>query len=98
MKDKTVIPNIIVCLMLVLAVLRLPYDYYKVLRWVVFVISIHLALFHYSSKNIIWPLILGLIALIFNPLIPFRFDKEIWTFINLGSALVLGVEAFSGKR
>jgi hypothetical protein len=66
----------------------LPYGYYTLLRVVVFVTSGLIAVAAYKSGRRTWLIALGLIALIFNPIITIHLDKGMWILIDLIVAII----------
>jgi hypothetical protein len=70
--------------MLVLAVFQMPYGFYTLLRLVVTIAAAVIA-WHAVSKSEkpIWAVLMGLIALLFNPIVPVYLTREIWFFIDL---------------
>lgn len=75
---------------LVIAVLPLPYSYYIGLRWFVTGVALFLAWKEYerhnSANSYMW--IFGAIAILYNPIIPVHFFKGLWVILNLGTAAV----------
>lgn len=94
MKTKIFIPTIIVCVFLVIAIFRLPYGYYKLLRVIVTGIAIYFCYLNYEINRLLWIWIMGIIALVFNPLIPFYLGKEVWIIFDLGASAVFGIHYF----
>lgn len=70
-----------------------PYSYYMVLRWTVSVFAIYLALiFHgIGSEFRRWALILA--AIIYNPLIKTRFERDTWEMIDVATLLLFTMTA-----
>lgn len=72
---------IIIGVMLLFGILELPYNYYRLLRLCVTIVSI-LILIYDLSKSL--PNIFLIIStILFNPIIPFYLKKNIWTKIDL---------------
>lgn len=71
-----------------LAILEMPGWFYQFLRWIIFVGSGSLsAQFLYLEKDRLkWAT--GIVSIIFNPVIPFYLEKEIWVIIDLVSIMV----------
>tara|TARA_B110000444_G_C18700959_1_gene528939 strand:- start:212 stop:484 length:273 start_codon:yes stop_codon:yes gene_type:complete len=68
---------------LFVGVLNMPYGYYRLLRIIV-TISSALYCFQFFEKNKMNMVYLfGFIAILFNPLIPIFFNKEIWIVIDI---------------
>ena len=76
---------ILPAIMLLIAVLPLPYGYYTLLRIVVCIAASFIAYSVRSeSENVgLWAVVFAVIALIFNPIIPIHLPRETWLIINL---------------
>ncbi len=99
---KISISWLIACLitagMLVFALTKLPYDYYKLLRFIVFGTASYGAFMSIKIKVYGWIWILGIIALIFNPIIPVYLSKGIWAVIDIITALIFIISIFIIKN
>ncbi len=75
-------------IMLLIAILPLPYGYYTFLRIVVCITAGIIAFKVHSKTNSLgfWVVSFALIALLFNPIIPVFLTRELWFFINLAVA------------
>ena len=81
--------------MLILAIPPIwPYGYYTLLRLVVSGVAVYAAYVGYNLDLRTIPVILGIIALLFNPVIPIHLTKEIWTVINIIVAIVFLIIMF----
>lgn len=76
----------VVGVLLLIAILPLPYGYYTFLRLVVFISGLFLAYRFYEQKQSGWAILLTGIALFFNPVIPIYLAREGWLPIDLISA------------
>lgn len=75
--------------MLILAIFKMPYYYYFYLRIIVFLFSVYYFLQEFkNNKNILFTSSFIMIALIFNPFIPFQFSRQIWFYIDISSFLL----------
>ena len=74
--------------LLVIAVLPLPYAYYIFLRLFVCAASAYLAYQHFVHGDAVdrWVVLLVAIALLYNPFIPIYLTREIWILVNLITA------------
>lgn len=65
--------------MLLIAAAPMPYGYYMLLRLVVCAAAAFLAYQHYQALGALhgWAVTLGLVALVFNPLLPLHLDREL---------------------
>ncbi|HLR18119.1 MAG TPA: DUF6804 family protein [Alcanivoracaceae bacterium] len=80
--------------MLFIAVLPLPYGYYMLLRLVATVVFAWGAYLSYNRGKQNQAVLLGLLVLLYNPIILITFSKIIWTIINICSAIyLLGIRA-----
>jgi hypothetical protein len=76
--------TIVAGVMLLLAIPSIwPYSYFQILRWVVTVVAIYNAYFAYKTRNTRWTIIMVAVAILFNPLWPFFFDKSTWQILDL---------------
>ncbi len=64
------------------------------LRFVVCGVSAYGAYFPVELKKVGWAWILGIIAVLFNPIIPIYLNREIWVIIDVGVAVLLLVSIF----
>jgi len=100
MKEVSPFVWAIPAVMLVVASAPLPYSYYTLLRIVVCGTAAYLAWKQYEQDGRIaaWTAVLGVLAALFNPLIPVYLSREIWFFIDLGSAALLGAHYYRVAR
>ena len=97
-KRPHLIPSLIAAVMLLLALAELPYGYYQLLRLVVCGVSIFVAFTAYSWQKMWAMWLFGLVALLFNPLIPIHLSREIWQPIDVICAILFIVMAFVLKK
>jgi len=76
---------------LFLALAPMPYGYYSLLRVVVAVATGLCAFGEFAKREHVsgWVVALAGIALLFNPVVPVRFPRETWAFLDVGAAIVL---------
>lgn len=75
-----------------------PYDFYILLRWVIFISSAIVAWGFYKSKLPAWIFIFGAIAFLFNPILPIHLTKSDWVPIDLISSFLFFLAAFATKK
>lgn len=75
--------------MLLIALVPLPYGYYQLLRLVTTVAFGWAAYVAYDRKNETLPWAFGVIALLFNPLIPVHLPRELWMVIDAAAGVFL---------
>ncbi len=67
----------------------IPYGYYILLRWICCAVFIYLAVrtFEQDTKNWIdrkeWIWAFGIIAAVYNPILPLHLGRELWSSINI---------------
>jgi hypothetical protein len=89
-----IIARIIVIVLLFWALDKHPYGYYTFLRFVVCGVTAYGAWFSAEIEKQGWAWCLGIIAVLFNPIIPIYLNKEIWAPIDIGVAIILIVSLF----
>ncbi len=91
--------SIIAIIMLLLAIPSgiWPYGYYTFLRWVVTGVALFILRIAYELKRTTWLWIMGLIAILFNPIAPIYLDKGTWVVIDLIVAALFLVSMFKIK-
>lgn len=85
------IPALVVAVMLLIATMPLAYEYYLLLRWATCGVSIFIAIKAYNWGRTWATWLFGIVAVLFNPLIPIHLTKEIWQPIDLICALLFGL-------
>ncbi|MGD9419264.1 MAG: DUF6804 family protein [Verrucomicrobiales bacterium] len=73
------------------AIADLPYGFYRLLRWVACGVAIASAVQLHINRHSGWVWALGIVALIFNPLIPFHFSKDTWRILDFGAGALFVV-------
>jgi predicted membrane protein len=82
--------------LLFLALFDLPIGYYTFLRIVVTIGSVAVIVKEFENGLGFWAIAFGLIAILFNPIIPvYLHDKELWMPIDIISALLFLIKSFS---
>ena len=94
---KNVILSIAVAFLLMAMFDGLSYEFFIILRFVVFSGSAYVAWLAYELQGGKWTWVFGLIAVLFNPIIPIHLTREIWMPIDLVTAIFLFVAIFSFK-
>ena len=72
--------------LLVWALDKHPYNYYKLLRWIVCGTTAYITTLSIIQKKYFWTILTGVFVLIFNPFIPFYLDRDTWRIIDLITA------------
>ena len=85
----------IAAVMLLIAIGGIPYAYYTLLRWVICISSIIMIAIAVDEKKIGWQIIFGLMALLFNPLLPIHLNRDLWFYIDCIGASIFFISNFS---
>lgn len=97
-KSYIITPAVISITLLLIAIPEgLPYGYYIFLRWVIVATSSYIAWASYESEKISWTWVFGVIAILFNPIIPINLNKELWVVIDMIVAILFFVGAIAIK-
>ena len=83
--------RIIAAVLLLFALAALPYGFYMLLRFIVCGIAAYSAYISYQRREIGWTWTFGVIALLFNPLMPVYLGREIWALVDVAVAVILVV-------
>ena len=89
--------KLITAVLLLIAVAPLPYAYYTLLRWVVTGVSAFCAYLTFNDESRGWAFGFAIIAILFNPILPFYMDKSSWIIFDVVTAGVFGFSAFVNK-
>jgi hypothetical protein len=85
--------------LLFLAIADLPIGYYTLLRIVVTITSILIFIRDFENGINLWSIIFGIVAVLFNPLIPiYLIDKNIWIPIDLAAGCLFFVKSFAVNK
>jgi putative copper export protein len=84
------IPQVIASVMLLWALNpQNPYAYYILLRWVCFAAFVYLALKAHAQGKEGWMWVLGVTAVIYNPIVPIHLTRGIWSAVNTGTLIIV---------
>lgn len=73
--------------LLLLAIAPLPIGYYTFLRIATTIAAVVLIVDSYKGQVNIWSIVFGIIAILFNPIIPiYLYQKDKWMPIDIGAA------------
>jgi len=99
-QKNIVIPPIIVAVLLIIAIFPIEeYSYYILLRWVVCLTAVYICFFSYKAERMNWVWIMGIVAIVFNPIVPLHMSKEFWQVIDFVTAVIfIGVVVFLRKE
>jgi hypothetical protein len=82
--------------LLFLSLLDLPIGFYTFLRIVVTIGAIAVVITEYEKDMNFWVISFGLIAILFNPIIPVHLhDKETWAVIDIITGVLFAIKGFN---
>ena len=75
--------------LLLIAILSLPYYYYQLMRWVICGCAAYIAYQHYKEKGYnLLTVSFIVIAILYNPIEPIHLFKEAWIVVNIITVIV----------
>lgn len=79
-------------LLLLIALLPLPYAYYQIMRWIVCGCAVYIAYKHYLEKEAFDKLVVifVIVAVLYNPIEGIHLFKEAWIVIDVFAIIVFG--------
>ncbi len=84
--------------LLFIALADLPIGYYTLLRIVVSIGAIAIVVTEFENGFNFWVITFGIIAIVFNPLIPIYLnDKDTWMPIDIVVAILFLIKSFTNK-
>lgn len=91
------IASIIGLVLLFLALLNLPYEYYIFLRWAITIIALFITFVIWDKlENMKWMSVI--IAIIYNPIVPVYLSRNVWILIDILSGLIFLIILFMYKK
>jgi len=96
-KYKNIVSAISIIMLLLAISTFWAYGYYVLLRWIVTISAVFLLSLAYESKKTFWLFSMGIVAILFNPIIPVYLDKETWVVIDFIIAIIFLVSIFKFK-
>ena len=75
-----------------------PYAYYQALRWAIVAAGIMLACEAASHGRQGWVWVMAILAIVFNPIEPFYFGKELWVIVDIMAATIMFAYGASRSR
>jgi hypothetical protein len=98
MKINLCIPQV-VCISMLLWALNPEneYAYYTLLRWICCGTFFYLAFQAYAQKKQIWVWLLGITALLYNPIFPLHLNRVLWSVVNVVTVAIAVVSIFAFK-
>ncbi|MDW8438395.1 MAG: hypothetical protein RMM16_10170 [Chloroherpetonaceae bacterium] len=75
--------------LLLLALLPMPHNYYLVLRLAVTIYSVLEIFYAYETGRNDLMAMFVVVAILYNPIIKIGFEREVWSFVNVGLAAII---------
>ena len=96
MKIKNV--KIILIILFILCLLEMPYWYYQVVRIFGTIGFAYLAWWYYKNNFNYAPLLFGVAAILFNPIIKISFDRDAWQVLDISFAIIITISLVFEKQ
>ena len=90
----SLLARVVASVLLFWALERHPYGYYILLGWAVCGVSAYSAYISTTINRIPWAWFFGIVALLFNPLIPVRLGRTTWAYIDVAVGIVFLASLF----
>lgn len=86
--------------LLVAALAYWPYGYYTLLRFIVCIAAVWLAVLDFQRNDKItpWVIVLGIIAILFNPIAPVYLSRGTWAYLDVAAAILFGIHAYMASE
>jgi hypothetical protein len=75
-----------------------PYEYYILLRWVCCGIFVYLAFRGFEQGHQGWVWVLGITAVVYNPILRVHLTREIWSVVNVVTIGIASASVFALNR
>lgn len=95
--NKNILPATTI-VALAVGMFDMPHSYYNVLRAVVFFAFLSLARESVLRKEPLWPLVFFIIAIVFEPIVQFAFQKHVWQIIDIFVITIMVIVMVSNYR
>lgn len=82
------VPAVIGAVVMFMAVLPMPYEFYVLLRWAVPAMAIWMCIVAGGQKKRGWVTIFVLVAVLWNPILPIEMPRSAWVFFNVAGLAV----------
>jgi len=94
----SLIARLVATALLLWALSRHPYGYYKLLRWVVCSAGAYSSFVAMSSRKTSWAWALGITAAFFNPIFPIHLKRATWAVLDIAAAILFGASIFAVRE
>ena len=79
-------------MLLFFAMEKMPYGYYTFTRIIVCGFGAFIAVIGWdNSSNRIWSVLFGMLAVLFNPIVPIYLNRATWAYFDVGGAIMIAV-------
>jgi hypothetical protein len=95
-KNILTLKILLICLFL-WALMPNPYGYYIILRWLSCAIFAYFALSSFQRKDTAWIWCYGVLAGIYNPIMPTHLGRGIWSLVNIATIGIMIVSFFKDE-
>lgn len=92
--QKIAILKMVPIILMAIAMGKMPYGYYTLIRWIVCPVFVFLAIHCKKQKEIPWIWVFGVLAGLYNPIVPVHLGREIWVLANVVSVVLIVISFF----
>ena len=86
-----IVSGVLAAAMILALAPAMPYGYYSVMRWIVSGLCVWLAALSYRESRELWTWAWGILAGIYNPIVPIHSTREIWSIVNLATLVAVAL-------
>ncbi len=94
--DLTII-KVISGIILLLALLKMPYWYYQLLKITVFISFGYLAFMEFRQGVRLFPVLFLILSVIFAPFLELKLGRTVWNIVDVIAAIVLSLSILDSK-
>lgn len=88
--DYPKILSIVAGVMLLLAIPSIwAYAYFQILRWIVTIAAVLNAYHAHNTEKNGWAMVMGGVAILFNPIAPIFLSKELWVMLDVVTSILM---------
>lgn len=99
LQKQILVPSIITSVLLLIAIFPIKqYGFFILLRWVVFITAVYVGFFMYQAKKATWIWLMGIIAVLFNPIKPIHLSKGFWQPVDFVTAIIFLISLITDSK
>lgn len=81
--------SLALAILLLVCLLPMPYGYYTLIRFAAMIVFGCMAVSYYEQKNLVLTVVMGALALLFQPFAKIALGRDMWNVVDVVVAVVL---------